>query len=256
MFKYSVLQRMTFTAMMFALYVIATRFIMVPVTNYVRLSAGIAILIFSSILLGPISGALVGAGGDLVGALLVPYMGLTINPFMTLSYGLMGATPGFIMLLFRHFKNKNKIYSVLFFSLLLVIFVSLTVYMSISESVTLFEHEFKINLIGRIVAPIIAFIILGLLALFTYFLNQRFKKKREIYPKLPSPYQISFIVVIIEVVFTLFINIFAKMWIMEVPDFSVIFFPSLFLAFIYIPLNTIIVSYLCLLSVKIIKVRE
>ena len=64
MFKLSILQRMTFTAMMIAFYMIATRFIMIPVTQAVRLSAGVAILIFSSMLLGPISGAVVGIAGD------------------------------------------------------------------------------------------------------------------------------------------------------------------------------------------------
>lgn len=255
MFKFTVLQRMTLTAMMFAIYVIATRFIMVPVTEYVRLSAGVAILIFSSILLGPLCGAVIGAGGDLMGALLLPYAGLSINPLMTVSYGLMGATPGVIMMLFKLLKNKEKLYSILFFVLLGIIFTSLTIYTSISYSITMFNHEFVFNLVGRIVVPIVAFVVLALLALFTYFLNRHFKKKREMHPNLPSPYQVSFIVLVIEVVFTLFINVFAKMWYSGL-SFEIIFFPSLFIAFIYIPANTLIVSYLCLLAVKTIRIRE
>ena len=255
MFKFSILQRMTLTALLFAFSVIATRFIGVYVTPFVRLSAGVAITIYSSVLLGPISGAIVGVGGDLMGAFLIPYAGLAINPLMTVSYGLMGATPGLIMMLFKHFKNKERIYSILFFALLGVIFISLTIYTSISNSVTLFNHEFVFNLASRIVTPIVALILFILLALFTYFLNRHFKKKREMYSNLPSPYQVSFIVLIIEVVFTLFVNVLAKMWFSELP-FEIIFFPSLFIAFIYIPLNTLIVTYLCLLSVKTIRIRE
>lgn len=257
MFKFSVLQRMTLTAMMIALYMIATRFVMVPVTPYVRLSAGISILTFSSIMLGPISGAIVGVAGDLLGAVISPYMGnITINPLMTVSYGLMGAVPALIMMLFRKVKGKDTLYSIFFFALLSVIVVSLTIYMSTATQISLFNRDFTITLAARIVVPIVAFILMGLFGLFTYFLNKRFKKRREEYPNLPSPYQVSFIVVVIEVAFTLFINVFAKMWMMDIKNFEIIFFPSLFIAFIYLPVNTLIVSYLCLLSVKVIRVRE
>lgn len=257
MFKLSLLQRMTLTALMIALYMVATRFIMVPVTPYVRLSAGVAILILSSIMLGPISGAVVGIAGDLLGAVISPYLGnIVINPLMTVSYGLMGATPGLIMMLFRKVKGKDLVYSILFFALLGFIVIPLTIYMGIANEVTLFNRTFAITLAARIVVPIIAFILMGLFGVFTYFLNKRFKKRREEYPNLPSPYQISFIVVVIEVVFTLFINVFAKMWMMDIKDFSVIFFPSLFIAFIYLPVNTLIVTYLSFLAVKVIKTRE
>ena len=256
MFKLTVLQRMTLTALMIAFYMVATRFIMVPVTPAVRLSAGVAILIFSSITLGPISGAVIGVAGDLLGAVVSPYLGnVAINPLMTVSYGLMGAVPGLIMMLFRKVKAKDIIYSILFFMLLSVIAISLTVYTSTANEVELFNHVFKFNLAARIVIPIVAFILMGLFGLFTYLLNRRFKKRREEYPNLPSPYQISFIVVVIEVVFTLFINVLCKMWMMGL-TFETIFFPSLFIAFIYLPVNTLIVTYLCFLAVKVIKVRE
>lgn len=257
MFKLTVLQRMTLTALMMSLYMVATRFVMVPVTDYVRLSAGVAILIFSSIMLGPISGAVIGVAGDLLGALMVPYLANTnINPFMVISYGCMGAVPGLIMMLFRKIKGKDLIYSILFFALLAVIVISLTVYMATADEIEMFKHTFTIHLAGRIVVPIVAFILMGLMGLFTYLLNKRFKKRREEYPNLPSPYQISFIVVVIEVAFTLFINVFAKMWMMDIKDFSVIFFPSLFIAFIYLPVNTLIVTYLSFLAVKVVRVRE
>ncbi|MCQ2794902.1 MAG: ECF transporter S component [Bacilli bacterium] len=255
MFKLSVLQRMTFTALMIAFYMVATRFIMVPVTQAVRLSAGVAILIFSSILLGPISGAVIGIAGDLIGIAISPYLGMAYNPLMTISYGLMGATPGLLMMMFRKIKAKDLIYSIMFFALLGVIVISLTIYMGIADGVELFGRSFTFNLAARIVVPIVALIIMGLFALFTYFLNRRFKKRREENPNLPSPYQISFIVVVIEVVFTLFINVFAKMWMIEM-TFETIFFPSLFIAFIYLPVNTLIVTYLCFLAVKVVRTRE
>ena len=256
MFKFTVLQRMTFTAMMIVLYMVATRFIMWPVTPYVRLSAGVAVLTFSSILLGPISGAIIGIAGDLLGAVAVPYFTVVINPFMTICYGLMGATPGLIMMLFRKIKAKDIIYSICFFTLLSVILASLTVYMSTANQIEMFGRIFAITLAARIVVPIVALVLTSLFALFTYLLNKRFKKRREEYPNLPSPYQISFIVVVIEVVFTLFINVFAKMWLAGVDSFSVIFFPSLFIAFIYLPMNTLIVTYLCFLAVKVVRTRE
>ncbi len=255
MFKLSVLQRMTITAMMLTFYFICTRYVMIQVTYQVRLSAGVAILIFSSILLGPISGAFIGGLGDVLGALISPYAGLTINPFMVICYTLMGAVPGLIMILFKKIKGKDLIYSISFFTLLTVIFISLTTVTALSNTVTLFEREFTISIAAKILIPFIALILLGGFSYFTYFLNNKFKSRRIENPNLPSPYQISFIVVIIEVVFTLFINVFAKALYMDVA-FEVVFLPSLFVAFIYLPANTLIVTYLSYLAVKTVRVRE
>ena len=145
MFKFTVLQRMTLTALLFAFSVIATRFIGVYVTPFVRLSAGVAIIIYSSILLGPISGAIVGGLGDIIGILLVPAGSMAINPFITLTYTLMGAVPGLIMMLFRRLKKKDLIYSIIFFAFLLMIFISLTVYMTISNEITMFDMPTKVD---------------------------------------------------------------------------------------------------------------
>lgn len=255
MIKFNALQKMTLTAMLLALSIIATRFIGVYVTPYVRLSAGVSITMFSSILLGPISGAVIGGVGDILGILIYNPSNVAINPIITFTYALMGATPGLLMILFRKFKNRDKIGFITLNAFLLIIWTTIFIFVMVSNSVTMFNHTFAFNTLARILIPIISFIIIILISLFTYFLNRHFKNKIKDDPRIPSPYQIAFIVLFIEVVFTLFINTGAKALFYGV-DFAIIFFPALFLAFIYIPFNTLIVTYLCLLASKTIRISE
>lgn len=259
MMKFSTLQRMTLTAMMLVLSIVATRFLGIYVTPYVRLSCGVAVTMFSSILLGPISGAIIGGLGDIIGILIMPVSGVAINPFITITFTLMGATPGLIMLGFKKFNNK-RISMLIFDTFLLLIFVGLLSFTFLATEITMFNITFKITKIAKILIPIIGFIVLCLIHIFVSYFSRYFSKFVNKDNRIPNVYQVAFIVIFVQVMFTLFINALAK-WLFyalilkQNLPFELIFFPSLLLSFIYIPCNTIIVSYLCLLASKTIRVR-
>lgn len=259
MIKFSLLQRMTLTAMMLVMSIIATRFLGVYVTPYVRLSLGVAVTMFSSILLGPISGAIIGGLGDIFGILISNTSGVAINPFITITFTLMGATPGLLMILLRK-VNKENLQSAIFDGFLLIIFIGILIFTFTSINITMFDRTFSINTIAKILIPIISLIVLIAIKVFVALFNVHFYKFKSADPRVPSVYQIAFIVIFIQVIFTLFINAFAK-WaffaliLKQNLPFELIFFPSLLLSFIYIPVNTIIVSYLCVLAAKTIRIR-
>ena len=80
----------------------------IPVLPFVRVSfCGPALIIFASILLGPIYGALVGAASDLLGYLV--FDPRTYPPFfqITLIYALLGLGSYFVFSLVRSIKNKK-----------------------------------------------------------------------------------------------------------------------------------------------------
>ena len=187
MYKFSLLQRMTLTALMVSFYIIATRFILIPVTDLVRMSLGLPILIFSSILLGPISGAIIGGCGDLFGALFVPYAGLAINPFMCLSYTLMGAAPGLFMILFKKVKHNEKIGFIILNSFLALIFALSLVFVLVSKEIKMFYNVFTLNTLSRLIIILIMFILCILISLMTYFINRHFKAKIKLDESIPSP---------------------------------------------------------------------
>lgn len=80
--------RVTFTAMMIALYFVLDRFLAVFPTESVKLSFSFIAVAVSAIWLGPVEGMLTGGLGDLVSAVLMPAGAL--NPMLTATSALSG----------------------------------------------------------------------------------------------------------------------------------------------------------------------
>ena len=73
--KISQVQKITLSALFLALIIILTRITPlqnIPVIPWIRISLGPALIIFSSLILGPIYGAIVGALSDILGIVLFP----------------------------------------------------------------------------------------------------------------------------------------------------------------------------------------
>lgn len=97
-------QRVTLTAMFLALAVVSTMlFKLIPSGPFVflRFSLTPTIVIFSSLVLGPLYGAFVGIGSDLLPAFLVPTGTGTPNFLVTIVYALLGIAPYFLFQLLR-----------------------------------------------------------------------------------------------------------------------------------------------------------
>src|SRR5574344_1964022 len=98
--KYTITQKITFSAMLFVLAVFSTmvfKLVSIPGLGFVRFSLTPAIVIYASLSLGPLLAATVGIGGDLTSALIEPISnglgGSSINILITIVYGLLGVCP-------------------------------------------------------------------------------------------------------------------------------------------------------------------
>lgn len=91
-------RKLALASLLLALYIVCTNIssmFLVDGFSFARLSLGPSVVIFSSIFLGPFYGAIVGAMGDVL-AILLRGAGGTINPLITVLYGLLGIIPYFV----------------------------------------------------------------------------------------------------------------------------------------------------------------
>lgn len=104
----SEVQKIVLSAMFLALAIGLTYFakLIQPNGGYLRFSLTPAVIIFSSLTVGPFYGALVGAASDLLPAVIIPQG--QINFLITIVYGLLGLVPFFLMKLVVLFKDFGK----------------------------------------------------------------------------------------------------------------------------------------------------
>ena len=245
--RISQVQKITLSALLLSLTIILTR--MTPLQNFplipwVRISLGPALIIFASILLGPIYGAIVGAGSDILGIVLFPNaLGYGINPLFTLVYGLLGILPWLIFYLIK--KVKNPYISLICLGSAMILIYAFLVIFIFNSSIIAENYNFE--LVHKIVIVSVAFILMVLTVLALFLINKYYKQKYgEIFPIS----KIAFVSLISEIVLMLFLNSLVKTITFEV-NYWIIFFAQAIVFFIDVPLNTFVVEGLLILSNKI-----
>lgn len=228
-----------------------------PIAPFVRFSfGGPALIIFSSVLLGPWFGMLIGAASDLLGFLIFDPKTITPYPMfqITLIYALLGFLSYFIFKWLSKLNSEKKAL-IIEFSVFGLIAIAVTLFMALANSVTLYGKLYELNLVSKIVVPICVFILLGLLALFIMIIRKHFKKKEsEI-----SVAKVSFGSFILEISVMLIFGSIMKTWgfaSLGATPFVYIFISQLLVSFFNVPINTVLVSYLLLLSDRIIRGRK
>ena len=245
MFKIKPVQKISLAAMLLILTVVGTRIpalFSIPSFEFVRLSLGPAFIIFSSIVLGPFYGALIGAASDLLGAIVFPQtLGTigTINPFITLMYGLMGALAWLVFFLIKKIK-KTKILTIVLFSVVAAVYLFLLIYLLSNNSITSFGGVvYNFNTAMKIIIIALATILsAGFVISYIYFAKYFESKYKEVNAIIDYR-QISFIVFVCELLICLIMGSFVKSFMYGV-DFFVIFFIQSIMFFIDIILNSYI----------------
>lgn len=256
MIKVSLIQKITFSGLLLALTIICTRIIAIqnlPVIPFVRVSLGPALIILSSLLLGPVCGAVVGAGSDILGIVLFPNtLGYSINPLFTIIYGLLGILPWLIYFLIKKVKKPKfaAILNVLIFALL---WIFLLIFLLTNNSVVLFNKTYEFEIWHKALILSLSFVLTIVCVLAIHFTNKMIIKK---FPTCEfETYKISFVCLVCELVIMLILNSIVKTLFFEV-DFLFIFFAQAVVFFIDVPLNTIVVTYLMLLINRILVKRS
>lgn len=254
MIKTSLIQKITLSGLFLALTIIFTRILSIqniPVIPFVRISLGPALIILSSLFLGPISGMIVGAGSDILGIVLFPNsLGYSINPLITLVYGLLGLLPGLLYLLIVKIKSPQKSFISIGITLFLL-FVFVTIFLLMNNEIVLFNKSYYFELWQKILIIVLSFVLSIITMICLYFTNKFISKRND---GTINTYSIALICLICELFIMLILNSIVKTIFFEI-DFIFIFFAQAIVFFIDIPLNSLVVTYLMLLLSKVVKKR-
>lgn len=219
----------------------------IPVLPFVRISfCGPALIIFSSILLGPWFGLLVGAASDIVGFYIFDPKLMGTAPFfqITFIYALLGFSSFFVYKLIAIITKER-----------LMLTIELSIFTLLLIGVTLFsalDYDVSLTTIERILIPTISFILLTLTIFVQVFVSRIFKK-REININVIN---VGFSCFILEMTIMVAFGVAMKTWAFSNSLFLVILISQIIVAFFNIPLNTFLVSYIMYLSNKLIRQKE
>lgn len=94
-------KRLSLMAMLIALQIVLSKFLMLQLTDSIRLSIDSVPILLAGIWFGPIAGGIVGALADLLGTVLFPTAGAYF-PLLTVAFFLIGAVSGLLSLAMRN----------------------------------------------------------------------------------------------------------------------------------------------------------
>ena len=216
----------------------------IPVLPFVRISfGGPALIIFSSILLGPWFGLLVGAASDIIGFYIFDPKMFGTAPFfqITFIYALLGFASYFIYKLFNLVKNENLLMKIEI-STFVVLLIGLILFVSL-------DYNVNLSLLYRILIPVVSLILLAVTVIAQLLTSKNFKKKEINIPVI----NIGFACFVIEMSIMVAFGVAMKTWAFSSSSFYIILVSQIIVAFFNIPLNTFLVSYIMYLSNKLIK---
>ena len=199
----------------------------IPVLPFVRVSfCGPALIIFSSILLGPIYGMLVGIGSDLLGYLF--FDPRTYPPFLQITaiYAVLGFFSYFVFSFVYSIKNKKAMLAIEIASLSAI---------WVAASLFLFLND-KVELVFKIVVPIVS----GLLFIGLMLFSILYKGKEG--EQLICPLHICFASFVCDFLFLLLFGSFMKACAFGFELFLTIFLCQAIVMFANVMLDTIFIS--------------
>lgn len=196
----TMVQKITFAAMLLSMSILMTllaKMISYGSFFFVRISLTPGIIVYASLVLGPLYGAIVGAASDLIPAITYATGTGTINPFITLVYGLLGILPWLIVKVSCHFRTALRKPYIFYVSLALI----LGIVAALFYATDWLDDSFGNAAVWAkpVILGVTAFLDVGL-CVSLYYWNDHYQSKILDYPDVPSPNEIAFISLISEVV--------------------------------------------------------
>ena len=223
----------------------------IPIMPFVRVSpGGPALIIFSSIFLGPVYGMVIGIASDLLGYLIFDPKTMGFFPQITAIYGLLGLLAFFVFWLMKKIK-REKLCFVIEISSLLLMAVGISLFFILNNSVTLYSTTYVLQLWQKITLPIVIFALCGLLVLFLFLMRRRINLTNASL----NVWQISFASFLLEIVVMVLFGSLMKALAFNF-NFFIIAICQLVVLFINVPLNTFLISTFMRLTNRFKKNEE
>lgn len=178
-FRIKPILKITLSALFIALTIVCSKFI--PISNvfnlpFLRISLGPTILIFASILLGPIYGAITGLLSDLVG-FIFDTTGYAYNPLFSLTYLLYGLVPALLLLLLKKNKSSKPIVQIVSF---VIINAFIMCFFLMNDSIAPYGgKEYPLTLETKLIVIFSSLLITALYFVIYIILYKKFKTKEN-----------------------------------------------------------------------------
>ena len=235
----TIIQKICLSGLIMALVIILQKVVAInylAFAPFVRISfGGPALIIFASILLGPIYGALIGLGSDLIGYLIFdprmypPYLQITA------IYTLLGFVAYFIFSFISSIKNRNAL-AIIEIIVLALIWAGVSAYVVFSNQITLFSSTYDVPLLSKILIPTI----LGVMFIGVILFSILYKPKVE--NILMSPLHICFASFLCDLFIIVLFGSVMKAWAFGFQTFLAIILCQAMVLFINVMLDTLFIS--------------
>lgn len=208
----------------------------IPIIPFLRISlGGPALIIFSSIMLGPWYGLLIGAASDLFGYFIFDPKSMMFMPQVTLIYALLGFASYFIFMLFKKLKNY-KISMIVEAIIFLILGVGVSLFFGLKSEITLYSTTYQLQTWQKIGIPCIVFGCLLILFLTTLIISKKANSSRICM----GIWHINISLFVIELLIMVLFGSLMKSWAFNF-DFFTIMICQVIVLFINVPLNTIFI---------------
>ena len=222
--------------------VIAVNYI--PIVPFLRISiGGPAIIIFSSILLGPWFGLLVGFGSDVLGYFIFDPKNNAFFPQITAIYSLLGFASFFIFLLVKKLIGE-KVVKIVLPSFIGLCLLGVVLPVWLCDTLELYGSTYTLVLWQKISITASLIVLSAFLLVFAFVYG---KKNQTV-----NVYRIVFSLTIIELLIMVVFGTLMKGLAFGFATYPVILLCQIIVLFINIPLNTVLISILT----NIIKKRN
>ena len=234
------LQKVCLAGMFISLTIILQKVVAInyiPIMPFVRVSpGGPALIMFSSIFLGPIYGLVVGAGSDLLGYLIFDPKTYGLFPQITAIYAVLGFSTYYIFWLLKKFRNE-KLSLFIILVVLLSLGIGASLFFILKDQVTLYSATYTFELWQKILLPISIFLLIGILFLMLVLMKKTNKGNND----LMNIWQIGLASFVLEITVMVFFGSLMKAWAFNF-NFFVIAICQIVVLFINVPLNTFLIG--------------
>ena len=245
-YRLSVTQKICLAGLFIAIVTILQKVLAInyiPIIPFLRISlGGPAIIIFSSIFLGPIYGMAIGAASDILGYFIFDPKNMSFFPQITAIYAVLGFVSYFGFWIFKNIKN-TKIMLVIEGSSFILILVGIVLYLFLNANLQLYGSTYSLELWQKILIPSLMFVLFACLFITSILFQRRFMKD-----SLPmSPVAISFSCFVIELLVMVAFGTLMKGFAFGFKTYPMILICQLVVMAVNVPLN----SWLIILLLKV-----
>lgn len=235
----TVIQKICLSGLFIALVVILQKVVAInylAFAPFVRISfGGPALIIFASILLGPVYGALIGMGSDLLGYLIFdprmypPYLQITA------IYTVLGFVSYYVFSIVFSIKNR-KVLAMIEIIVLAVIWALTSMFVILNNQITLFSSTYDVPLLSKILVPSI----LGMMFIGIILFSILYKPKDD--SPYMSPLHICFASFICDLFVIVLFGSIMKAWAFGFATFLAIIICQAMVMFVNVTLDTLFIS--------------